>query len=256
MPVKKENASILQSVDNAFRLLELFKTKEELGVTQISQELKIAKSSAFRLLNTLKEWKYVTKNEETDQYRLGIQFAVWGEIAKSRNVLVSAAKPYLVDLALQVREISYLTILEDDFHVRFIDKVADSSRTALFGSQIGNTMPAYCTASGKAMLAFLPNERQEEYFRIANLIELTPKSITDVDTLKKQLKEIKVKGYSFDDEESEQGLSCYATPIINLAGDVVAAVSVSGPTGRITLDSEEKIKLLKETAQKIVNEIK
>lgn len=249
------NNSILQSVDNALRVLELFKTNEELGVTQIALELNIAKSSAFRLLNTLREWRYVTKNEETDQYCLGIQFAIWGEIAISRNVLVSAAKPHLVNLAMQAREISYLTILEDDFHVRFIDRVTDNSRTTVFGSQVGSTMPAYCTASGKSLLANLSDERLEEYFKIVKLEKLTDKCITDKTVLKAQLEEIKKLGYSFDDEESEHGLSCIATAIINSRGKAVAAISISGPTGRITLDMEDKIKLLKDTAEKILIDI-
>ena len=255
MTVKNGDESILQSVDNALKVIELFKDYEELGVTQIADELGIAKSTAFRLLNTLRSRKYVIKNDKTDNYRLGFLFATLGDIVKNRNEIIRISQPYLAELTLDVLEVSYLSILEDDYNIRFINKISENTRISIYSSPVGNTMPAYCTAAGKAILSKLPEPRIEQYIRIVDLNKLTPNTITEKDKLRNELIKINQSNLSIDNEESEPGLTCFATSILNPIGDVIAAISISGPTGRITIDKNNKIKALQKTAENIMREL-
>jgi DNA-binding IclR family transcriptional regulator len=252
--VQTTRSSALQSLENALRLIELFRENEELGVTQIAAELKVSKSTAFRLLYTLSKWHYVRQNEDTDRYRLGMQFAFWGDLVNTRNEIVALIHPYLLRLTDEVKEVSYLTILEEDLYVRFIDRVTFSTLLN-YGSMIGNRRPAYCTASGKAILAFLPPEKLDDCLRRIKLKRITDTTITTKQRLREALAEIRRNGYSADDEESDAGLSCFATPIIGMNGYPVAAISMSGPTGRIIIDKEEKIRLLKRTAKQIMEKM-
>jgi DNA-binding IclR family transcriptional regulator len=251
---KATRTNPLQSLENALQLIELFRENEELGVTQIADKLKVSKSTAFRLLFTLSKWHYVRQNEETDRYRLGMQVAVLGDLVNARNEIVALIHPYLVRLTDDVKEVSYLTILEEDLFVRFIDRVTFSSLLN-YGSMIGHRRPAYCTASGKAMLAFFPPDKLNEALRRMKLKRLTQTTITTKTMLLKTLAEIRENGYSVDNEESDPGLSCFATPIFNANGQPIAAISISGPTGRIMIDREDKITLLKGTAAEIMGKM-
>lgn len=244
-------SSILQSLENAFRVIELFRENEEQGVSQISRELSMAKSTAYRLLATMEKWGYVKKNEETDRYRLGVQFAVWGSLVQSRNEIVKLAHPHLARLSRSINEIVFLGVLEDDFFVRYLDRLMTSSALSSFGSPIGNRMPAYTTACGKALLAHLPPERLVHYMDGAHFERLTATTITSKTALTKELQTIRRRGFSEDNEESELGLSCFAVPVRERGGQALAAISISGPTGRVLVDKDIKLEKLMDTAKKI-----
>lgn len=248
---KEQQSGILQSLENAFRVIELFRENEELGVSQISRELSLAKSTAYRLLATMEKWGYVKKNEETDRYRLGMKFAIWGSLVQNRNEIVRLAHPHLVRLSSSVNEIVFLGVLEEDFYVRYLDRLMTTTVLSSYGSPVGNRMPAYSTACGKALLAGLPPERLAEYMETAVLKKLTPTTITSKAALAKELQAIRERGYAMDDEESEVGLSCFAVPVCERSGRPIAAISISGPTGRVLLDKEKKLEILFETAKKI-----
>lgn len=247
----KQQSSILHSLENAFRVIELFRDSEELGVSQISRELSLAKSTAYRLLTTMEKWGYVKKNEETDRYRLGMKFAIWGSLVQSRNEIVRLAHPHLAQLSSSVNEIVFLGVLEDDFYVRYLDRLMTNTVLSAYGSPIGNRMPAYSTACGKVLLAHLPPAQLAQYMEKATFEEMTPTTITSKSALLQELEQIRACGFGEDNEESERGLSCFAVPVKDGGGRAIAAVSISGPTGRVLVDREIKLEKLLETAKNI-----
>lgn len=244
-------SSILQSLENAFRVIELFRDNEELGVSQISRELSLAKSTAYRLLATMEKWGYVKKNQETDRYRLGMKFAVWGSLVQSRNEIVKLAHPHLARLSGNVNEIVFLGVLEEDFFVRYLDRLMSNTVLSAYGSPIGNRMPAYSTACGKVLLAHLPPAQLAHYMENAEFVGMTATTITSKADLARELEVIRERGYGEDNEESELGLSCFAVPVRERGGRAIAAISISGPTGRVLVDRESKLEKLIETAKQI-----
>jgi DNA-binding IclR family transcriptional regulator len=138
--------------------------------------------------------------------------------------------------------------------VVYIDKVESPQAVRMF-SRVGHTMPAYSTGIGKAILAFLsPNQLQDAL--PPRLTARTPATITNRSELRKHLKEIRLRGYSTDDIENEEGIRCVGAPVIDHTGAVCAAISVAGPATRVTSDKFEQLgSLTRTTAQDISERI-
>ena len=123
-------------------------------------------------------------------------------------------------------------------------------------TQVGARVPLYCTAVGKILLAYMTEREQEEYFKTSELIARTRNTITDPIQLMREFSSIKRDGYSIDDEETELGVRCIAAPVRDHAGDVVAAISVSGPSTRLTNPKIRELEpLLKAAALEISRSI-
>ncbi len=252
----KDNSQyILQSVDNALRLIDILCQVEEVGVTELSKEMGLGKSTAFRLLTTLESRGYVRKNEENNKYRLGMKFAYIGTVVLNRVEIARYSRPFLERLTQSFNEASHLVAMEDDGSVRFLDKVSGTSFVHM-ESFVGGKKPSYCTASGKVLLANMPAEKALAHLSNQKFEEYTEKTIIDKSKILEELEKIKLQGYAMDDEESEFGLTCYAAPIYNSSNEVIAAVSMSGPTSRMEKQKEERISSVIETAKKISESIK
>lgn len=246
---------ILQSVDNALRLIDILCEVEEIGVTELSREMGLGKSTAFRLLATLENRGYVRKDEENNKYRLGMKFAYVGTIVLNRMELAKYSRPYLEELTQRFNEASHLVTMEDDGYVRFLDKVRGSSFVHM-ESFVGGKKPSYCTGTGKVLLANMPIEKAKAHLLNQKMKAKTEKTITEINHMIEELEKIKLQGYAIDDEESELGLTCYAAPIYNASNEVIAAISLSGPTSRMKNKKEEMIPSVVETAKKISQSIK
>ncbi len=184
------------------------------------------------------------------KYKLGIKFAHYGSIVLDRQNEFSFIKPYLRRLRDRHNETAHLSVLDSDYNVVFIDKEAPSTAMQM-SSRRGAKLPAYCVAMGKALLAGI---KESELKRVLGSLELkkrTENTITDPDLLMKELKKVKEQGYATDAEESEIGLVCYAAPIIDIHHNTVAAISISGPSGRMKQNSAYLVGSIKEAALEI-----
>jgi IclR family acetate operon transcriptional repressor len=144
------------------------------------------------------------------------------------------AKPYLQKVLCDTEETVHLCIL-DQGEVLYLDKV-DSSRSVRMTSAIGLRNAAHCTAVGKAMMAWLPEEEVDTIIRQHGLARFTPKTITTLRELKAELKKVRKCGYGVDDEEHEEGVRCVGAAVLDHRGRPVAAVSASAPSFRLPLD--------------------
>ena len=244
----------LNSVNKALELLECFdKSNHELSVPELAKQLKLSKSSVYRIVYTLWTHGYLARNEDNYHYRLGYKILTLGAAMRRSSNLIQDVRPYLKKLMEKTGETTHLAILHDNMST-FIEKI-ESPKTIQMSSAIGARMPAYCSATGKMLLSGLTEEALERYLKEVELKRFTPATITDIQRLKEELNTIREQGYSIDEEETEEGLMCISAPIKDHSGEVVAAISISGPVTRLKRRKEEYIKEVKTIAHEISSSI-
>ncbi|MED4602823.1 IclR family transcriptional regulator [Paenibacillus validus] len=215
----------LSSVYNAIRILREFTLEdEELGITELSQRLGLAKSTIFRLVNTLYGNNLVEKNMHTHKYHLGIGAFELGFAAYHRNELRLIAYPLLNKLMSTVREAVHLAVY-DHGEIVFLSKMVPDYHQGTV-SKIGKRIPSYCSASGKVLLA---NQSEQEIDRVIQqgLYRHTPKTITDGQTLTEHLRDVLKNGYAIGLSEYNESVCSIAVPVYNDTGQVIAAISLA-----------------------------
>lgn len=228
-----KNSPLVQSVERAISILESFSASEpELCVGEISRRVGIPKSTVFRLLATLEERELISQNPETGLYRLGIGLLVLANNAMITTDLQRVVRPYLRQFAQDLNETVTLTVL-DEYDAVNLELFASPERLIMRVGWVGRRMPVHATASGKAIIAFKPEEERKKILSKA-LERYTPKTITDHEKLQEKLRQIRKDGYATAFEEMEVGLNAISAPIRNHDGEVIACVSVSGPSNRLT----------------------
>jgi DNA-binding IclR family transcriptional regulator len=264
---KKGQTFTLRSIDRAIAVLKAFGEEEpELGVTELSQRLELPKSTVYRLLASLQQEGLVDQDPETEKYHLGIELVHLAGLVLEQIDVRQVARPCLQSLAEASEETVNLTVLTGDGKVINVDGIS-SPRMVRNVGWIGREMLPHCISSGKALLAYLPQQRLEPILakgpvlspalskvegKAEGLPRFTEKTITDPIRLREELKRVRQQGYAVAQEELEVGLSAVAAPIWNHEGKVVASVSVSGPSFRL---SPEKIPELAELTKQTANEI-
>lgn len=236
---KKKGKKIVNSVIKAIEIMEFIAySDEEVGVTEISNNLNYGVSATYHLLNTLKEVNIIEQNPRTKKYRLGIKLWQIGKIANKQNHLSLILKPYLKELKSLTGETANLTVLDNNEIVYIAQE--ESDRLVRMFTKTGARAPLYCSAAGKVLLAFQTPAKQESILRNIHLKPFTEKTVTNEDILRKELEIIKQKNYAFDNEERELGVSCIAAPVFGFDNEIIAAISISGPTSRFTKENIDK----------------
>ncbi|HET7874685.1 MAG TPA: IclR family transcriptional regulator [Methylomirabilota bacterium] len=232
---------------NALALLETFSAERpELGVTELSRALGLGKSTVYRLLVSLAARGYVSKNVQTDCYRLGLKPFEVGSLAVGQLTVREAVAPYLQRLQAASRETVHLGVL-DEWEVVYIDKI-ESRQTLQMYSRIGRRAPIHCTALGKVLLAFQAEEEVERLLR-RRLRAYTALTLTDPVKLRHELDRIRITGFAVDNEEFEVGLKCVAAPVRDHTGGVVASLGIASPAVRLPAERvAAAAELVRETA--------
>jgi DNA-binding IclR family transcriptional regulator len=250
--VKRDKSNyIIQSVSHSLDVLEEFKGDAiELGVTELSKKLKLHKNNIFRLLATLEARGYIEQNKSTENYRLGLKSLELGQTFIRQMGLLRQARPTLERLAERANETTYLAVMRN-VDVIYID-VVEANQTVRVASRVGLRLPTHCTAVGKVLIASESEEeikkRLPEHFE-----KRTAKTITDPKALVEHLIKVGKQGYALDDEEFEDGVRCIAAPVRDYTGNVVAAVSISGPAMRMADKKiiDEMIQAVKEAGDEV-----
>ncbi|MPZ60369.1 MAG: helix-turn-helix domain-containing protein [Propionibacteriales bacterium] len=224
------SASPVQSVDRAVTVLEMLARDGEVGVTEIATELGVHKSTAFRLVSALETRGLVEQNAERGKYRLGVGILRLASATTARLDVVQEARPVCRRLAADTGETVNIAILSDKAAL-YLDQVAGSSALQPW-NWVGQRIPLHATSNGKVLLSGL--EPGEVDALLPSLRSYTPETITSRGRLHKKLDEVRERGYAVAVDELEVGLTAVAAPVRNTANEVVASMSVSGPSFRLT----------------------
>ena len=230
---------VVQSVDRALTILELLsENKDGLGITEISSKIDLHKSTVHRLLGTLIYKGFVIQEVSSNKYKISLKLYEIGVRKIAGIDMLDASKPYTKALMEKINEVVHLVIRSNN-NIIYIDKV-EADNTIRMASTVGRRSPLYCTSVGKVMMSLMPEAEIKEIWDSSDIIKLTENTIIDFEEFKLELEKIKKVGYAVDDEENEMGVRCIGAPVFNIRGEVEGAISISGPTIRVTKDRVEE----------------
>lgn len=225
----------IEILSRAFDVLGAFcqGSSTQLSLAEISRRSALPKSTTHRILSSLVCLGAVERCGHA--YRLGLRMFEIGEQAPRKRDLREAALPFMEDLYEVTHETIHLAVL-DRTEVLYIERIQGHHQQRQLASRVGGRMPAHCTGVGKALLAFTP-EVAASVIGAGKLEARTPYTITSPRVLAEELATIRRTCLSFDRDENAIGIHCVSTPIL-VGGQAVAALSVTGPSNRI---SEERV---------------
>ena len=242
MTSSENMAAHVKSVERAFLLVEaLAKEPRDHSLTELSKTLGWPKSTVHGLLSTLVQYRYAHQSEESGRYRLGIRFFELGSRVGDTWDIRSLALPHMQRLNQELGEMVQLAT-EDHGEVLYLEKL-DSLHLIRIVSDIGRRLPLHCTGLGKAMLAHMPSSKVRQIVRDHGLPAFTPRTITTLQALDRELADIRARGYATDDGEIMEGLRCIAAPIFDGRGNVKYAVSISAIQTNLSGERLERAKV-------------
>lgn len=223
---------LIKSLDKGLRILEIIGNSDTpVSISELSRMLNMNRSSIFRLLNTLKARGYVINPANSKSFVLGSAIRTLSNKTHWLNTLVQIARKYLIELAFLTGETAHIGVL-DGKQTLIVDNEM-SPQSIGVTVKTGDTGLIHCTSVGKALV--LEYKRNELIGLLGeNGYEtLTPYTITDVDTLYRELQGAKSAGYVIDNEEYNLGVRCIGVPIKDISGQIVAALAISSPINRL-----------------------
>jgi DNA-binding IclR family transcriptional regulator len=231
VPQKAAKSSI-QVIERMMGLLSaLARHANPVNLKQLATETKLHPSTAHRILSVMVNNRLVDRIEP-GTYRLGIRLMELGSLVKSRINVRQEALPYMQSLHQELGETVNLSVRHDD-EVVYIERTAGSNSMMRVVQIIGARAPLHITAVGKIFLADDGPEKSADYARRTGLPRFTENTLTDADSLARELEKVRRQGYAIDNEEAEKGVSCIGAGIYNDEGRLVAGLSVSAPSDRL-----------------------
>jgi DNA-binding IclR family transcriptional regulator len=239
----------VQSVDRAITVMEFLSRRGWSGVTEVSRELDIHKSTAYRLLTTLRDRGLVEQDAATEKYRLGFGLVLLARAVSADLDILRCAKPLCERLSERTGETVTVAVLEGDEAVVIHQSL---SRTSVLSVDwTGRHTPLHATAAGKIFMVYMPEDQLQRILE-GPLERFTENTIVDPEILREHVSRIPDEGYAHTVEELEMGLTAVGAPIRSAEGAVVGAVSVSGPAFRLSAaDLPATVDLVERTATEI-----
>lgn len=226
---------MVQSLDRAFDVLEaLVATQEDIGLSQLTEQLSLPLGTVHRLLGSLVARGYAAQDKETRLYGPGPKLLEMAARAANnrRFALARIARPALQALTAATGETSNLLVLQGHEGV-YSEQVASPHMVRMF-TEVGQRVPLYCTGGGKAILSGMSVEQLASYLEGVRLVPWTAHTFAKAEDLQAEIEQSRSCGFALDDEEREEGVCCVAAPIFDRLGRCVAALSISGPVTRMT----------------------
>jgi IclR family transcriptional regulator, pca regulon regulatory protein len=231
--------NVVLSLAKGFRVLEAFTADApELALAQVARRAGLSNAVAFRLLNTLVMLGYVERVEGTRAFRLTLKCLDLGFHAIARADLRTAARPVLRQLVGEVNEAASIGVLEGA-DVLYVERIQAGLTRLGVEVRIGTRVPAYCTAIGHAILAFLPRAEQVRVLEARERVKLTEHTVTDLGALLARLETVRARGYALSEQETVAGLRVLSAPVLDADGAPVAGLSVAAPALRMSREAFE-----------------
>jgi DNA-binding IclR family transcriptional regulator len=248
MPLIEESPSV--AVERALSMLEAIAQEPEgLSNAEISRKLQIPKSSASYILRTLVQRSYLNRDPQTGKYRVGLKILSLSRGALSGLDVREVALPIMRHLMEKTNLTCHLAILDGPEAV-YIEKVEPQGFIKM-DTWVGRRMRVHATSVGKALVAYIPQERLEKILS-SGMEKRTSKTITTVPRFLKELDRVRTQGYAVDDEENNMGARCVGAPIFNQSGAIEASLGLSGTTQHVNAQTMTRIvEALKDAARHI-----
>ena len=246
----------VHSLERGFDLLEILAQNGfEKSLTEISSDAGFSQATTHRILSAMKSRGYVHQNPSNSKYRLTLKtFEVGSQVIQHLN-LHEIALPILRDVASKTGESVFLVILEGD-EALCIENINAYRNIQILFLRVGRRMPLHIGAAPKVILAHLSEKRVDEIIKNKAIETWTKKTITNPVDLKNELKRIRDQGYALSLGDVTEGAAAVGCPIINFAGEIVAAISISGIERHFTKKNLPAIiRILKNAAFKISREL-
>src|SRR5262245_1815931 len=231
--------STSQSLERGLAILSVFGSNRPLvGVSELSRELDLSRSTAHRYIATLAQLGYLQQYPRSKRYRLGPKVLDLGFAAVNSMDVRETAAPHLQRLSDETGHTVNLAILDgtDVVYIERCRTAQPGQREIDLNLHVGARLPAYCTALGKAILAFVPDERREELIARIDFVRRGPNTIEDPRLFRKELERIRASGIAVNDEELAYGLRSIAAPIHAHSGEVLAALNLAVHRTMASLD--------------------
>lgn len=250
-----KSAAGSQSLQRGLEILEILdKSTSPLGVREIARQLDLNATIVQRLINTLAQYSFVMQDSETRRYSIGYRAFGLGWSLTKKDRLISVAKPELDRLASQNLLNGYLGLLRGPRAVYILS--TQSEGPIIIRSVPGSETYLHSTALGKVLLAGLSDNEAASLLMQEELVQVTPRTITDVAQLINDLKDIRTKGYAVVHGENIQGVISVGAPIRDASNNTVAALSTAfAEWSAPELDLDHVISLVKEAARRISRSI-
>jgi len=229
MEKKRGRDRSVKAAETTFSILETLQEENGLRLTEIADRLEMANSTVHRYLQTLLQEKYIV--QEDSKYFVGLRFLTLGQDARTRKEGYTYAKEKVIDLAEETDEGAQFSVEEYNKAVIVWREMGDYAAPA--DPSIGVRTSLHATATGKAMLAEWSDEKIDQYINQEGLSTVTPRTITTREALFSEIKEIREQGYSINNQESMTGLTAVGVSLCYPSGEVLGALSISGPTHRL-----------------------
>ena len=240
----------VQSIDRAVAILECFNDEnKDYKLSEISDKLDLNKSTVHGIITTLKYHGFVSQDEETQKYKLGIRFIEFGNLVSNSINIRNAALPIIDQVCNKIEETVHVAML-DGLDIVWIEK-KECTKSVKTSTKIGSRLPAYTTADGKIILSYLSEDKIRSYLP-KKIPKFTQNTITNKVEYFKRMEENKKLGYTIDNEEFVEGIKCVAAPIFDHNGNVRFSLSTTAPAFRM---NEEKIMELVVIIKEAANEI-
>lgn len=245
----------MSSLDKAIRVLEaVCEAQAPIRFTDLVARLSLPKSTVHRLLGSLMEQNLVRHDAEEQRYSPGYRLLSLAQQTWQGLDVRKAAREEMRRLLDTVHETIHLAVV-DGYEIIYIDKLESPKSVRLY-SAVGKRGPIYCTGVGKAILAFLPPERQDDIIAHTDFLPHTASTLGDARSLRQALREIRVRGCALDMEEHEEGIRCVAAPIFNFRGEAVAGISATSTSRRMPVQRLQDLQpLVLEAARRISREL-
>jgi DNA-binding IclR family transcriptional regulator len=247
----------LKSLAKALSVMDLIFAAQgrDLSISEISKEVGLPKGTSHRILCSLVHFKYARHDPLTKKYGLGARFLDIGAPFEKRQMLRAFIAPVLRQMRSKCKETVSVAILVKD-EIEYIERY-ESEMILRVDIHVGTRFPAHCTATGKILLSALPEEELDLRLKHRRkLRKFTENSISSFMALKEALAKVRREGVARDYEECLVGVHCIASPVAGRGGEVLAAVSISGPRERLTVEKMDELEpLLRETTEGISHEL-
>lgn len=234
---KNRSSSLRRALDLLDYLAEATESADGPTLAEIAQGVGLSKSTAHRLLSPLVDYGLVRRTSNGG-YEVGVRAVHLAQVYLDRSDVRTIAAPLMAQLRKDIGETCHL-VIPDGIEVVYVAKAENPGPTAM-ASRVGSRQPFYCTAVGKAMLAEMPSEMLDRVVD-GGLESKTAHTLTTRSAIESELEQAQARGFAVDNAENELGIRCIGASIKDGTGTVVAAISVSGPDGRMTVDRIDEV---------------